>query len=88
MMTPRETPPGMPAVRTMTDPDLLSRAITVSRLGTHGFALDILDVREERVSGWLAGERRLPMVVRALCIAIVRRPGLVSEILHSRNDNP
>jgi hypothetical protein len=71
----------------MTDPDLLSRAITVSRLGTHGFALDILDVREKKVSGWLSGEHRLPMVVRALCIAIIRRPALLSEIIQSRNDN-
>jgi hypothetical protein len=86
-MTPRETPPGMPAVRTMTDPDLLSRAITVSRLGTRDFALDILDVSEARVRVWLSGERRLPMVVRALCIAIVRRPALISEILSSRNDD-
>jgi hypothetical protein len=86
-MTPRETPPGMPAVRTMTDSDLLSRAITVSRLGTHGFAMDILDVREERLRRWLSAERRLPMVVRALCIAIIRRPALVSEILQSRNDD-
>jgi len=86
-MTPRETPPGMPAVRTMTDPDLLSRAITVSRLGTRDFALDILDVKEERVRVWLSGERRLPMVVRALCIAIVRRPALISEILSSRIDD-
>lgn len=86
-MTPRPTPPGMPAVRSMTDPDLLSRAITVSRLGTHGFAMDILDVREERLRRWLSGEHRLPMVVRALCIAIVRRPALVAEILQSRNDS-
>jgi len=86
-MTPRETPPGIPAVRTMTDPDLLSRAITVSRLVTRDFALDILDVKEERVRVWLSGERRLPMVVRALCIAIVRRPALISEILSSRIDD-
>jgi hypothetical protein len=35
----------------------------------------------------LSAERRLPMVVRALCIAIIRRPALVSEILQSRNDD-
>jgi hypothetical protein len=86
-MTPRETPPGIPAVRTMTDPDLLSRAITVSGLSTHRFAMDILDVNEQRITRWLSGERRLPMVVRALCIAIVRRPGLVPEILRVRTDN-
>lgn len=86
MKTPRYTPPGMPAVRTMTDPDLISRAIEVSGLGTHGFALDILDVTEERVRVWLAGERRMPMVVRALCIAIVRRPALIPEILRSRDN--
>jgi hypothetical protein len=84
-MTPRDTPPGIAAVSTMTDHDLLHRAITVSGLGRHRFAHDILDVREERVSKWLARERRFPVVFRVLCIAIVRRPALVSEILRSRN---
>ena len=77
----------MAAVKKMTDSDLLSSAITASRLGTHVFALQVLDVREERVTGWLSGERRLPMVVRALCIAIVQRPALVAEILRSRNED-
>jgi hypothetical protein len=82
----RYTPPGMPAVRAMSDPDLLSTAIDVSKLGTHGFAMDILDVSEERITRWLSGERRLPAAIRALCIAIVRRPALVSEILRGRSD--
>jgi hypothetical protein len=85
-MTPRRTPPGMPAVK-MTDPNLLSTAISVSGLGTHDFAADILNVREERITRWLSGERRTPVVIRALCIAIVQRPGLVSEILRSRKGN-
>ena len=87
MMTPRKTPPGMSAVKRMTDPDLLSTAITASGLGTHRFALDILDVNEVRLARWLSGERRMPTVVRALCIAIVQRPALVAEILRSREGN-
>jgi hypothetical protein len=50
----------------MTDPDLLSTAISVSRLGTNDFATDILDVNEERITRWLSGERRMPIVVRAV----------------------
>ena len=87
-MTPRYTPHGMPAVRAMTDPDLLTTTISVSKLGTHDFAMDILDVSEERLTRWLSGERRLPAAIRALCIAIVRRPALVPEILRGRNENP
>lgn len=77
----------MSAVKRMTDSDLLSTAINASGLGTHDFAMDILDVAEERVARWLSGERRMPTVVRALCIAIVQRPALVAEIRRGRGGN-
>jgi len=78
----------MPAVRAMTDPDLLTTTISVSKLGTHDFAMDILDVSEERLTRWLSGERRLPAAIRALCIAIVRRPALVPKNSSRRERKP
>jgi hypothetical protein len=51
----------------VTDPELLSAAIKVSRLSVRQFARDVL-VRDPRsVWRWLAGETKLPAAVRQHC---------------------
>jgi len=69
----------------MTDPDLLSAALSATKLSARQFATDVLDVDEHSIQVWLSGKRPMLVAVRAICMTILERPTLIAEIVRARN---
>lgn len=61
----------MSAARSMSDADLLRRAIAASGLSVRKFARDVLTRDPRTLFRWLSGESPLPRAVRERCERII-----------------
>lgn len=64
----------------MTDPELLSAAITAAGLTARRFAVEVIDLDERKARRILTGDAPLSGTARVVCRAIIARPALAEEL--------